>query len=481
MAAWRENLPTVKTLKDLDEDQVAGVDFIRSGEDSLLAADVGTGKTVISLTAAKLALATGEVKRWLVVAPLLVATDTWANEPYEWEHLDPRDVAIACGVESQRLEAINSKARIVVINYENLNWLLEQFPRNPRAKTDSLPFDGIIFDEIDKLKSVSSNRFKALRNRIRVFNKRIGLTGTLLPNDLQELWGQTYMVDGGQSFGRSFYEWRKENFYPTDFNQYNWEPFEGTREKMIEAISDLSFRLKAKGLPRVIDIPPAELAMDDFARGIYDELEREYFVMIEDLHGVSKHIDAVTAGVLTGKLQQICAGFSYVNRKPNREVLWHSHARFEWLEEVLRHVRPEQVLVFYHYNEELEQLKRQYPDLAHLGQGVSTGQKRKNIDLWNRGEIDLLALHPASAGHGLNLQKSSAHHIAFLTMPWSGGLYKQVVGRLARRGNKAKEIYIHSCLFENTIDVNVHNALTGKMTGLETFLDDLEIATRKIA
>lgn len=468
----------MNTLHDLDDDQVAAIDFIGDGEDALLAADVGTGKTVISLTAAKLALATGQVQRWLVVAPLLVATDTWAREPFEWDHLDPRDVAIACGGPEQRLEAINGPARIVVTNYENLPWLLETFPRDTRKKTDSLPFDGVIFDEIDKLKAVSSNRFKALRNRIGIFKKRIGLTGTLLPNDLQEVWGQTYMVDGGQSFGRSFYEWRKQNFYPTDYNQYSWAPFDGTREKMITAISDLAFRLKAKGMPRVIDIPPAELEMDDDARAVYDELEREYFVMVKDLHGVSQEIDAVTAGVLTGKLQQICAGFSYIGPKNKRSAVWHSQARFEWLEQLLRHIRPEQTLVFYHFNEELDELKRRYPDLAHLGHGVNTGQKRKFIDLWNRGELDMLALHPASAGHGLNLQRSNAHHIAFLTMPWSGGLYKQVIGRLCRRGNKAKEIYVHSCLFENTIDVNVQAALTGKMTGLETFLDDLETACR---
>lgn len=465
-------------LQDLSPEQNSAIDFIRSGEDSLLAADIGTGKTVIALTAAKLALATGEVNRWLVVAPLLVATDTWAKEPDEWDHLDRQDIAIACGTETQRMRAIQSGARIVVMNYENLNWLLEQFPRDTRKKIDHLPFDGIIFDEIDKLKSVSSNRFKALRNRISKFKKRVGMTGTLLPNDLQEIWGQVFMVDGGQSFGRSFYEWRKKNFYPIDYNAYNWMPFPDTRQKVIGEINDLVYRLAAKGLPRVIDIPPAELEMSIKAREVYDELEREYFVIVEDLHGVSQQIDAGSAGVLSGKLQQICAGFSYVGDKKDRQAVWHSTARFDWLEQIRRHVHPEQLLVFYHFNEELEQLQQRYPGLAHLGAGATTAAKREHIDMWNLGELDMLALHPQSAGHGLNLQRSGAHHIAFLTMPWSGGMYKQVVGRLARRGNKAKDIYVHSCLFENTIDINVQAALTGKLAGMETFLDDLETACR---
>lgn len=450
---------------ELSPDQLNAIEFIGSGEDSLLAADIGTGKTVIALTAAKLALATNQVDRWLVLAPLLVATDTWAQESWEWEHLSPNDVAIACGLEQQRIEAIESNARIVVMNYENIVWLFDRY--------DELPFDGLICDEVDKLKSVSSNRFKTIRKRIKTFKKRVGLTGTLVPNDILELWGQTFMVDGGQSFGRSFYAWRQKNFYPTDFNGYNWAPFPDTRQKLIDAISDLSFRLKATNLPKVVPLAPARLELPEEDRAKYDELEREYFLTVEDMHGVSRQVDAVSAGVLTSKLQQICAGFSYVDG--GKDAVWHTKARFDWLFDLIDGMHS-QLLVFYHFNAELDELKRQIPNLAHLGKGTTNGMARKHIEQWNKGELDLLALHPQSAGHGLNLQKSGAHDIAFLTLPWSGGLYKQVIGRLARRGNKAKKILVHTCLFENTIDENVYNAITGKMTGLESFLDDLETA-----
>lgn len=469
----------MKTYADLLPEQLDAIEFIGEGEDSLLAADVGTGKTVIALTAAKYALATGKVKRWLVLAPLLVATDTWAQESYEWEHLSTKDVAIACGSEQARMDALVSDARIVVMNYENLAWLLEEFPRNRSGKAwvDLLPFDGLICDEVDKLKSVSSNRFKAIRNRIGKFNKRIGLTGTLVPNDMQELWGQVFMVDGGQSFGRSFYDWRRENFYPTDHNNYNWEPFDGAQAQMIEQISDLTYRIKAKGLPKVIELEPARLEMPSDTWDVYGELEREYFLEIRDIEGKVRSIDVANAAVLTGKLQQICAGFSYVDGE--KDAVWHSKARFNWLDGLLARHPTEQMLVFYHFNEELDELQRRYPGLAHLGTGVTNGQKRKYIEQWNKGELDMLALHPASAGHGLNLQKSGAHDIAFLTLPWSGGLYKQVLGRLARRGNKAKHVMVHTCVFADTIDENVFAALSGKIKGMEGFLNDLETATRK--
>ncbi len=460
----------MKTFSDLDMDQRMAIDFIDDGEDSLLCADVGTGKTVIALTAAKVALATDRVSRWIVFAPLLVATDTWANESLEWEHLDARDVAIACGDEHQRRNALNSAARIVVINYENLSWLMDEYPDK-----DDFPFDGIIFDEIDKLKSVSSNRFKSLRNRIKMFRKRIGLTGTPVPNNLLELWGQVYMVDGGQSFGRSFYTWRQKYFYPIDYKQYTWRPFESTKNVLIDKISDLTMRLKAKGLPKVVPTTPALLTMGDDHRALYDELEREYYLQIDDDKGNTREVDVANSAVLVGKLQQVCAGFSYVDG--GKEAIWHSTAKFDWLNQLIYRM-PDQMLIFYHYKEELAMLQKMIPDIPYLS-GVTPRVARREINDWNEGRIQLLALHPASAGHGLNLQKSNARDIAFLTWPWSGGLYKQVVGRLARRGNKAKQINIHTALFENTMDEQVFNAVTGKMTGLETFLDDLEIATGK--
>ena len=469
---------------DIEPDQLDCIEFINSGEDSLICADVGTGKTVISLTAAIHSLKKGEVKRWLVLAPLLVATDTWALEAVEWEHLKGTKVDIACGNENERLDAIGGTAPIVVMNYENLAWLMERYPKPRKGKPDPFPFDGLICDEIDKLKDVSSNRFKSFRNRIGVFNKRIGLTGTLLPNRLEEVWGQMFIVDGGASFsevktcdggriGRSFYAWRKHFFYPTDYNQRNWKGFPDTRQIILDKLKGLAYRMKAKGLPEVVMVEPYKMQLPETVRDHYYTLETQFYLALEDEKGRTREVDAANSAVLSGKLQQICAGFSYVDK--GKEVVWHSLERFEWLWPLYASCckQGEQLLVFYHFNAELDMLRSKYPTLKWLGKGINNLAARKNIAEWNRGELPMMALHPGSAGHGLNLQKSNAHHIAFLTMPWSGGMFKQVVGRLARRGNKAKKIYVHTALFENTVDIDVYDAVTGKMSRLESFLDDL--------
>lgn len=456
---------------DLEKDQLDCIDFICSGEDTLVCADVGTGKTVISLTAADRALHEGKVTRWLVLAPLLVATDTWGPEPSEWRHLSHVNMAIACGTESQRLAALASDAEIVVVNYENLQWLLDQYPR--KRGHDPLPFDGLICDEIDKLKEVSSARFKDLRSRIPNFKMRIGLTGTLIPNQLTEIWGQVYIIDCGVTFGRSFYKWRKEYFYPTDYKQHKWAPFPNTRASIIESVADLAYRLRAVGLPPVVSRDPHKLIMPPGIRETYKELERQFYLMLEDADGKTREVEAANSAVLVGKLQQICAGFSYVDK--GKDAVWHSKARFDWYDDLYQGLG-EQILVFYHFREELAELRRRYPHLHYLGGGVSNKKARASIAKWNAGELTQLALHPGSAGHGLNLQKSGAHHIAFLTLPWSGGMFKQVTGRLARRGQIADEIFVHTALFDNTVDYDVFGTVTGKLHNMEGFLDELEAA-----
>lgn len=468
------------TRADLDSDQKEAIQFIRAGEDALLCADVGTGKTVIAMTAGQDAIYSGEVHRWLVLAPKLVGTETWANERDEWEHLQDMDVAIAIGTPAERKAAIESTAQFVVLNYENLPWLLTEYPRI--GKQDTLPFDGLICDELDKLKDVSSNRFKDFRNRLRKFNKRVGLTGTLVPNSLTEIWGQVFMVDGGSTFagikmpvgnqkvGRSFYKWRQAFFYPTDFNQYNWSPFPDTEERLLDALDGLVYRLPARGLPPVRMETPWTLELPSTIDDRYMELEREYYLLVEDSEGNSREVDAVNTAVMRGKLQQITAGFSYVDG--TKDVVWHSKQKFGWLDD-LRDRLNRQLLVVYHFQAELDELRRRYIGLHCLGQGVSDKAKAEAIHAWNSGDIPLLAIHAQSAGHGLNLQKSGAQDIAFLTLPWSGGMYKQVTGRLARRGQSAAEVNVWTALCDNTIDLDVFDTVTTKLDNMHSFQDRL--------
>lgn len=461
-------------FSDFFEDQLAAINFINDGEDALLCADVGTGKTAISLTAAHNALERGDVKRWLVLAPKLVATTTWAQESDEWAHLPPEAVAIACGDEATRLRAIESDAPIVVINYENLPWLMKQFPKVAR-KPDPLPFDAIIYDEIDKMKTVSAERFKEFRNRIKVFKKRVGLTGTVLPTRLEEIWAQAYLIDGGESFGRSFYKWRKEHFYPTDYNQHSWAPFAGTREHILESMTGLVYRLKAKGLSTVNALDPALLDLPAAVRAQYKKLEKDFYIVTE-----KDSVTAVNAGVLVGKLQQICAGFSYGDKK---QITRHDGDKFERVTADLNRIcgdENEQLLLVYQFREELAQLKEIVPTLHYIGGGVTDKQAEKNVHYWNNRDINLMAIHFQSAGHGLNLQKSHAHEIEYLTLPWSGGMWRQVNGRLARRGNKSPVVNVRTNLYRDTIDQRVFEVVSERVEALDDFLDALErIQTRK--
>lgn len=461
--------PSMLTENDLFDDQLDCIDFINEGEDALVCADVGTGKSVISLTAAHDALDDGDVKRWLVVAPKLVALNTWANESAEWDYLPNDAVAVACGDAAARTAAINSNAPIVVTNYENLPWLMDAFPKKAK-QPDPLPFDGLICDEIDKMKSVSSDRFKQFRNRIKVFDKRIGLTGTLLPTRLEEIWAQAFLIDAGDSFGRSFYSWRKEHFYPTDYKQHSWAPFDGTRQHIIDTLADMTYRLKAKGLPEVYPWPPTLLQLPVETREKYKKLERDCFLRTE-----SGDITAINKGVLTGKLQQICAGFSYGDKD---EIIRHSHDKFDWVRGLIEECAEwdEQLLIVYHFKEQLRQLQEIIPTLHFLGGGVSDRAAKKNIEYWNNNDLSVMGIHYQSAGHGLNLQKSGAHNIAYLSLPWSGGMWRQVNGRLARRGNPSDKIAVHTALYENTVDQQVFDIVSQRVENMDAFLDDLERA-----
>lgn len=483
---------------DLEADQLKAIEFIVSGEDSLVCADVGTGKTVISLTAAKKL----PVKRWLVLAPKLVCTETWAKEPDNWEHLNDVTIAVAVGTAEQRLKAINSYAQFTIINYENLGWLLEQFPviREGKKKIDTLPFDGLICDEIDKLKTVSSKRFKDFRNRIGIFDYRIGLTGTLQPNDLTEIWGQVYMVDGGQTFGRSFYKWRAEHFYPIDFQQHNWRVLPGEREKIVAKLEGLAYRLEAKGLPEVFMCPPIKLPMPKDIRPLYDKLAKDFYIEFDDADGDKRDVDAASAGILVGKLQQLSAGFTYIDPKEcpicyappelsdkgkwfcaeceavvPREAVWHGQDKMRTAVNYIGKLTDagRQVMVVYHFREELDRLRKMLPGVQYLGAGATDRQAQKALDDWNAKKLKVLAIHPAAAGHGLNLQKTGAHQIVALTVPWSGGMLKQVCGRLARRGNVADTIYFQSFEYENSVDRHVLDTVGGRGESLQKLLDDI--------
>jgi len=455
----------MKTRTDFRPAQEQAISFFMEGEDGLLLGDVGSGKTAPMLTVMEQALTSEAVKRWLVVAPKRVALHTWPNEVEQWDHLSV-PVVPAIGTPQQRIDVLESDAPIVSINYENLIWLIKRYPHF-RGKKDTMPFDGLVCDEIDKLKDVTTERFHAIRHRVRAFNKRIGMTGTPTANHLTELWGPVFIIDNGQSFGRSFYKWRQKFFYPTDYRQYQWSPLPDTFDHMMTTLSDLVFRMEAEGLPEIVELPARLVDLDRAVRKDYEELERELCVTLNVEGRENIDLDAANAAVLSGKLQQITAGFSYLHLPG---IFWHDVGKFKELDNLISELVGQQLFIVYHFKEELAELKRRYK--KRLGCfGESDAKDLQVIKDWNSGDLELLAIQPASAGHGLNLQHSGAHHIAFLTLPWSGGMYKQVIGRLCRTGQEAKHIFVHPIIMKDTIDEHVLATVSGKIDRMQDVLE----------
>lgn len=426
-------------VTDLFDTQSRCIDFICSGEDSLIWADVGAGKTVIALSAIQRLGG-----RWIVFAPLRVADDVWVQETDEWEHLLKMSIVTATSGPRTRAAAARGPTDVVVTNYENLAWW---------ADSDLLRyFDGIVYDEVDKLKDPRTKRFKSLKNHVPLFKHRIGMTGTPASTKLLDLWAQTYVVDGGQSFGPRFDQWKKAHFYPSDYQQHVWKPFPIVTEKYVMGkLEGLVERIEAtRRIDDIIETPTRYITLPADGRAAYRELERQLFTRLKS----GEKIDAANMAVLTGKLNQIASGFSYTDGK---KTVWHTKGKFEELDSLISELQGQPLMIVYHFHAQRDELIQRYGDRL-----IMLADDAAAVDKWNKNEIELLGLHPASGGHGLNMQKGGAHHIVFLTKPWSAGTFMQVVGRLNRTG-QVNQVYVHSIAMADTVDLDIANVVDTRM------------------
>lgn len=511
---------------DLRAAQNSGIEFIKEGYECLLLADVGTGKTVITWTAVSDLLRKGDILRVLIVAPKRVATDVWVQELDEWEHLSWLKPYVACAAgrpAKKRLEIINDIInKAVVINYECLSWLMQN--------VEKPPFDTLVLDEVDKMKDRNTTRFEGkkvkkevvhvgLKDYREYFDTIIGMTGTPASNSLLDLWAQCYIIDGGQCLGRSYNKFQRKHFYPTDWAQKNWQVLPTHEDIIYDAIAPITNRIERyDDIAPVVELPPRYVSMDSDFRKIYKKFERDLLVFLvkEKIEIESPH---AAAGY--GRLRAMAAGFSYlddfdhaqdfddddgivdgididelppmyfkkvaealasapvtVTKKPVKQVrqsVWHSHAKYVELVSLVGELQGNQLIIVYHFKEQLYELQRRFGKrLEYIGGGVTDKQASATIKKWNSGELELLAIHPASAGHGLNLQKSSAHHICMLTLPDSAGLYEQVVGRLRRTGNSADSIFIHKILMRDTVDEERLLVVQGKIQNQTDLLNAMK-------
>lgn len=418
--------------------------------------DMGLGKTVITLTAIKELMHNYfDVYKVLIIAPLRVAKMTWSQELQKWDHLEGLTISKVLGTEKQRLKALNADADIYVINRENTEWLVNHYGK-------AWPFDMVVIDELSSFKSNKSRRFKALK-KVRPLIKRIvGLTGTPTPNGLIDLWPQIYLLDRGERLGKTITGYRNQYFLPNQVNWhtgvvYNYRLKDGAEEQIYNKISDICVSMKAKDyldVPELIEIPvEIELGNKDYQK--YKKFERDLLLPVSD----TEDIEALTAAALSNKLLQMANGAVYGEDKQVYKI---HDEKLKVLEELIESANGKPVLVYYNYKHDMERIKEYFKD-------VRTLDTEQDIKDWNDGKIPILLLHPASAGHGLNLQ-AGGNTIIWFGLNWSLELYQQANARLHRQGQTSK-VSCYLLVAKGTIDEDVVKAIKSKAKGQDALLE----------
>ena len=422
--------------------QQFATDFIVNNPVSCLMLDMGLGKTVITLTALEeLVLDRFEVSRILVIAPKRVAESTWPNEISKWEHLNGLSFSLVLGSRQEREEALQKKAFLYIINRENIPWLVE---------SHTWDFDMVVIDELSSFKSNKAERFKAMRHVRPKFPRIVGLTGTPAPNSLLDLWPQMYLMDMGQRLGRFIGGFRDRFFQPDKRNReiiYSYKPREGAEEVIYSLISDICISMKAADY---LDMPECiynrvEVSMNAKEKKLYSDFKRNMVLSVE-----GQELDAVNAAALSNKLLQMANGAVYGDMK---KVIPIHDRKLDALEDLVEASNGKPVLVGYWYKHDLQRISSRFKNARCL-------DTAKDIADWNAGKISMGLIHPASAGHGLNLQEGGCTVIWF-GLTWSLELYQQMNARLWRQGQK-NTVVIHHIITKGTHDEDVMNALEKK-------------------
>lgn len=412
-------------LRPYQED---AADFLYERDRAMVLAPVGAGKTAITLTAIRDLIADGVIKRALVIAPLRVAVSVWHAEAKVWA--PELNVGVACGEPQRRHWTIhNLEHQIVTTNYENLIWLSNY----------ALKFDLIVFDELTRLKNPSGARFKALSKVIDRIPIRWGLTGSFTSNGLEDVFGQCKIIDQ-KLLGRSKGAFMQQYFTLINKEYNQWVARSDALPQVMRRIKPATYVLANNmyTLPQLLVVEVA-VAMPD--RTAYENMKK---------HFLHEDIVALTAATVTQKLQQLSSGFAYDIDQTGR---WYSTHKLDRLEELLNENQNANTIIVYQYKAELAELQRAYPM-------ASTLDEPEAIDRWNAGLIELLLVHPKSAGHGLNLQFGGSR-IVFLSLPWSLELFEQTIGRLHRSGQQ-HDVWCYVLMANKTVDEKIYAALHDK-------------------
>lgn len=437
------------------EYQTYATNFILEHPVAAVLLEMGLGKSVITLTAIyELMLNRFEVEKVLVIAPLRVARDTWPAEIEKWEHLAGLTYSVAIGTEEERLAALRRPAHLYLINRENVDWLITK---------SGIPFDFdmVVIDELSSFKSHAAKRFKSLLKVRPTVKRMVGLTGTPSSNGLMDLWAEFRILDMGQRLGRYITHYRNNFFVPDKRNQqmiFSYKPRAGAEDAIYKLISDITISMKSADflkMPECI-INEVHVALSEKEWSVYQTLKEDMVVDLKD-----EEIDAVNAAALSGKLLQMANGAVYNEEKD----IIHIHDRkLDALEDLIEGANGKPVLVAYWYNHDLQRIKERF--------SVREIKTSQDIKDWNNGEIPVAVIHPASAGHGLNIQFGGSTIIWF-GLTWSLELYQQTNARLWRQGQN-NTVVIHHIIAKDTIDEDVMKALRKKEKIQSALIDSVK-------
>lgn len=429
--------------------------FIINNPISAVLLEMGLGKSVISLSAInELMLDYFDVSRTLVIAPLRVAISTWPEEIKKWEHLKYLTYSVVTGSEKERIDALKKPAHIYIINRENVDWLITK-------SGFKWFFDMVVIDELSSFKSYQAKRFKSLLKARPKVKRIVGLTGTPSSNGLMDLWAEFRLLDMGERLGRYITHYRQNFFVPDKRNQqmiFSYKPKDGAEKMIYSLISDITISMKSKDFLKMPECIMNEVvvSLSEKEQKLYDSLKKDMVLSVED-----EEIDAINAAALSSKLLQMANGAVYNDKKES--IVIHDR-KLDALEDLIEGANGKPVLVAYWFKHDLERIKERF-DVREI-------KTSKDITDWNEGKIPIAVIHPASAGHGLNLQLGGSTLIWF-SLTWSLELYQQTNARLYRQGQDST-VVIHHILTKGTIDEDVMKALKAKERIQDALIDSVK-------
>lgn len=435
----------------LHDYQEYAVKFIEEHKIAALLLDMGLGKTITTLTAINnLIYDLFEVRKVLIIAPLRVARDTWSAEVQKWDHLKHLRYSVAVGTAEERIAALKADADIYVINRENVDWLVSN---------TTFDYDMIVIDELSSFKNHQSKRFKALMKVRPKVKRAVGLTGTPSSNGLMDLFAEFKLLDMGARLGRFIGQYRNAYFSPDKRNGqiiYSYKPLPDAEQQIYEKISDITISMKSTDhlkMPELISTQyEVELSEDEKKK--YEELKKDLILQLP-----GGEITAANAASLTGKLSQMANGAVYSDDESILEI---HQRKLDALEDIIESANGKPVLVAYWFRHDLERIKKRF--------AVREIKISRDIADWNNGSIPVAVIHPASAGHGLNLQ-SGGSALVWFGITWSLELYQQTNARLWRQGQTAETVVITHIIAKGTIDERIVKALKMKDTSQSALID----------